>query len=578
MADAIGIPDMVDETPNGVFATHPNRAVLPIMVAPTSTDRAEAFNTIRQETVVVACANLYPNNFAFDSSVVAPEARPAFQSLARIIRRHPGSPMSLFGHADPSGNDVYNKWLSERRARAIFAVMVNRPAIFESLFGDPQGASGDVWGLKSLQLMLQALGHEPGNTDGKPDDATAEAIAEALGQPPGSKAAPTKAARAVIFQQYIDFLRKGEAGQPDFPELTDDDFLGRGKQKATLQGCSEFNPQLLLGKEELAALEGGGKEGKELRDQLNAPNRRVIVFLFAKGTRIDPAKWPCPAAAQGTSGCFKRFWSNGKDRRGKLFVDHRRRFGREVRPERRNLAPPNEELATELGREETTFGCRFYHGVALHSPCERDLKIWVLQLLIDVPTITRFDRPAPPAEKQPLANRRFVARVGDSPDAPLVRGRTTVNGVIGLPCFDDEVAILLKIDAFPDPNAEREPETGSGTVDSEAFPDEDRFLELRLAAGALERLRVARPGDPGFDPDFDGDEPPPSDAEVELGTLGRLYNLGYGPDDTGKDFANWDSNDRSNAIRSFQHDHPPLEVTGTRDEPTLEKLFEEHGS
>ena len=38
MASSIFIPDMVDETPNGIFASQPNRAVLPVIVATSSSD------------------------------------------------------------------------------------------------------------------------------------------------------------------------------------------------------------------------------------------------------------------------------------------------------------------------------------------------------------------------------------------------------------------------------------------------------------------------------------------------------------------------------------------------------------
>jgi len=576
MVDAIYIPDMVDETDAGIFATHANRAVLPVIVAPTASDRAKAFNTVRKDTVVVACANLYPSNFAFDSSVVAPAAREGFRKLGGIIRRHPGCPMSLFGHADPSGSDIYNKWLSERRARSIYAVMRRDVAIWEALYSDPQGASGDTWGLRAVQTMVDALGFPPGNLDGKQDAATAEAIAQAIGQPAGTQAANTKANRAVIFAKYMDFLRSGDANAQDFPELDDDDFLGRGGAKASFQGCSEFNPQFLLGREELQALERGGAEGKTSRDELNAPNRRVIVFLFAKGTKVDPAKWPCPAAAQGVSGCTKRFWSNGKARRETAFDTHRRRFGREVPEHRRDLTPPNPELAEELGREETTFGCRFYHGLALHSPCERDLRIWVLQLLVDQPTITRFDRPTPPVEPVPLANRRFVAIVGDSRDAPVIRGRTTVNGVIGLPAFHPTTRITLKLDLYRDPDTP-EPAPGAGTVDSQAYPDEQTFHVLKLDGGALQPLRAQQPGDIGFDPDFDLDALPPSEADRDLALLQRLFNLGYGPDDTGRDFANWDDDDRRRVIAAYQRDQK-LDQTGRRDEPTSAHAFEDFGS
>src|SRR5262249_22104375 len=158
---------------------------------------------------------------------------------------------------------------------------------------------------------------------------------------------------------------------------------------------------------------------------------------------------PCPLAAEGIQGCIDRLWSNTKQRREALFDTHRRRFGRTVQPDRRQLTPPNPKVSDLIGREETTFGCRFYHGLALHSPCERDVKLWPLQLLVDQIGVSKPGRPDE-SGLVPLANRRFVAKVGQSPDAPLIRGRTTVNGVIGLPYFEDNVTIELKVDAFAD--------------------------------------------------------------------------------------------------------------------------------
>jgi hypothetical protein len=581
MASSIFIPDMVDEIPSGIFASQANRGVLPVIVATTDLSRKAAHNRVRKDLAVVACANFKELNFAFDSSVIRPEAREWFTALARVIRRHPGSPMSLFGHADPTGEPGYNKHLSERRARSVFAVMINDTTIWEDLFRTQIHGTGDNWGTQSLQVMLNGLLEGELALTGKLDEPTKEAIRVLLGLPPGAPVASTTAVRQEIFRRYMDFLRTPpkkpppEKDDPPFPDLGDDDFLGRGKQKGTLQGCSEFNPQLLLGRKELAGMTAGGAEGKESRDAANEPNRRVVVYLFAKGTVIDAAKWPCPSAAQGIQACIDHFWSNGKARKDTQFEEHRRRFGREVRPERRVLAPPNPALAEQVGREETTFACRFYHGIALHSPCERDVRMWVLQLMIDGVRVAKPGQPATSGTKIPLANRRFVATVGTSADAPVIRGRTTVNGVIGLPFFDDNLRLELKVDAFADAGGTPEPVT---TLDSEEFPDEHRFVPIKLDAGRLLRLRGRRDGDIGFDPDFDLETPEPGPEERDLGALQRLYNLGYGPDDTGgPKFGNWDDADRKAAIEQFQRDQQ-LDVTGTLDEPTLAALFEEHGS
>jgi tetratricopeptide (TPR) repeat protein len=43
-------------------------------------------------------------------------------------------PLSIFGHADPVGDDDYNKKLSGRRAAAIYALIARRPDIWEDIF------------------------------------------------------------------------------------------------------------------------------------------------------------------------------------------------------------------------------------------------------------------------------------------------------------------------------------------------------------------------------------------------------------------------------------------------------------
>ncbi len=307
MASTIYIPDMVEENPNGIFATQPNRASLPVLVAPTTSDRAAAHNLIRQELVIVACANLKEYNFQFDSSVVLAKARNGFSSLGKLIAKHQGAPLSIFGHTDPEGPIPYNQSLSERRAKAIFAVLVRDALIWDTLFTKTEGAAGDDWAKHgAIEEMVTALGETPGPTKPGLDPATQDAIRRLLTLPP--KAPVNNAGvRKQLFERYMDFLRDGADGKDKFPVLGVDDFLGKGKQRGTLQGCSKFNPQLLLKKDDQDRFDQDqSKETKDERDTKNENNRRVVIYFFAKGSVIDPNLWPCPTAAMGPGNCEAR--------------------------------------------------------------------------------------------------------------------------------------------------------------------------------------------------------------------------------------------------------------------------------
>jgi len=136
-------------------------------------------------------------------------------------------------------------------------------------------------------------------------------------------------------------------------ELKAVDFLAAGTGsggKGDFQGCGEFNPIMLFSKEE--EKEFAKQENKEARNDENAPNRRVVIFLFRPGVHVSPDDWPCPKAKDGVGACKKRFWSDGEKRRGNRLPDQRREF--------------------EQSRD--TFACRFYDRLATHSPCEAILR------------------------------------------------------------------------------------------------------------------------------------------------------------------------------------------------------------
>ena len=65
-------------------------------------------------------------------------------------------PLSIFGHADPVGNDDYNKQLSGRRATAIYGLLTRDTHLWEELYSHSFG--NDKWGVKAIQIMLAELG------------------------------------------------------------------------------------------------------------------------------------------------------------------------------------------------------------------------------------------------------------------------------------------------------------------------------------------------------------------------------------------------------------------------------------
>ena len=82
----------------------------------------------------------------------------------------------------------------------------------------------------------------------------------------------------------------------------------------------------------------------------------MVGFLFAPTLQIDGTRWPCPAASDGTQKCLKRLFVNHKDRRA------------------------TGEQRREFATDKNTFECRFYHRLAVQSPCETS-SLTVLQRL-----------------------------------------------------------------------------------------------------------------------------------------------------------------------------------------------------
>ena len=289
--------------------------VLPVFVSPSTQGKGK--NTIRMELIAVACWKLDDVRFAFASSFPLPAVKHEFAGLSQLIKKHPKSPLSVFGHADPVGDDNFNKALSGDRAIAIYSVLVRDAARWEKLYISTGSAEG--WETPSIQQMLIALGFNPGPVDRVNGPKTQGAVKEfqnKKGLAADGVAGP--ATREKLFLAYMDFLCAYK--------LAKTEFLGQGADpngKADFQGCSEFNPNMVFSKAEEANFSQPGKKAE--RDQENGVNRRVMVLLFRPGTTVPVEKWPCPRAGDGSDGCRKRFWSDGETRRSPQAA--RRKFG-----------------------------------------------------------------------------------------------------------------------------------------------------------------------------------------------------------------------------------------------------------
>lgn len=63
--------------------------------------------------------------FDFNSDRVRGQFVSNIQTLARTLNAHPGMAIAVVGHADAIGSDAYNQALSERRARAVGAELMD---------------------------------------------------------------------------------------------------------------------------------------------------------------------------------------------------------------------------------------------------------------------------------------------------------------------------------------------------------------------------------------------------------------------------------------------------------------------
>jgi hypothetical protein len=422
LPDDVGHGTIHGATEGGVVAKHPETDLPPALVGPAT---SAEFNRIRLPLIPINCWRVEDVRFAFDSSFVSftpqpsldptsdPLAKPfsdhddirtELNLLATLAASNPGCPFSVFGHADPVGPainpDEYNKALSGRRATAIYALMIANEELAKATNLWQQIAATENWGSNQRQMMQQA---------------TNLSSAASMGE---------------LIKKYLQTLC------PANLKLGPKDFLAQGADpagKGDYQGCSSFNPLLLFSQEDQDDYDQGESDQDNAliaeRNLANGPNRRVMILMFKKGSKVIPSEWPCPSATGSKAGCVKRFWADGQTRRSQLLPDRSR----------------------EYAKTKDTFACRFYDRLMRTSPCEK--AFWVVRLL--------KDGPEPLTERKPLANLAYSVAGVDGAQM-TVQGTTDAKGVLRIPVIADPVTMQLSIAG----------------------------LQITLDAGSLEKIQV----------------------------------------------------------------------------------------
>ena len=216
----------------GVFADHPPRLLLPAKVAPTLENES---NLLRDPLITVACAYMPDYLFDFDRSFIKPDVhtRRFIDALAEVRGRHPNSPLSVFGHADPTGDDDYNAHLGGRRAAAFYGLVTRNVELWDDIYQNAgqltQPCASDQWGARSFQIMLGVIPGADGNPyySGGLDDTWNPALNAALAQfskDKGVAAGPAR--RKAIYKLYMDIICTDKQNQP--LQLDPTEFLAQG--------------------------------------------------------------------------------------------------------------------------------------------------------------------------------------------------------------------------------------------------------------------------------------------------------------------------------------------------------------
>ncbi len=117
----------------------------------------------RQTTLVIlprfSCREISASTFDFGRSFVRRDGITQMSMIAQELTQADGQLGWIFGHTDTAGPELVNKRLSERRAKAVFAVFTHDFAKWDEMWRGTASESpwSERWGTREMQHMLNSL-------------------------------------------------------------------------------------------------------------------------------------------------------------------------------------------------------------------------------------------------------------------------------------------------------------------------------------------------------------------------------------------------------------------------------------
>jgi outer membrane protein OmpA-like peptidoglycan-associated protein len=230
------------------------------------------------------CHEIPGAHFEFGRSFVRSEALDVLADIAQALSSDEGRKGIVFGHTDLAGPEALNKELSERRAKALYALLTQDADAWEELYsGSADGKNWhEKWDIEEIQHMLIALGvtddaGQPIQETNHRDKATKEAVKKfqsgdypdrpAEQAPLAADGDPGPKTRKELFLAYAKRVSRKPV---DADRLTK---IGGAK----FMGCGEFNPLSLTVKDEAS--------------------RRAVIFVYDPAA--EPTALPCKLRSLG---------------------------------------------------------------------------------------------------------------------------------------------------------------------------------------------------------------------------------------------------------------------------------------
>jgi hypothetical protein len=226
--------------------------------------------------------------FAFDSAFPAPIVHANLLRVRRKATESPQAELIVFGHTDKVGSVDYNVALSDRRAQAVLALLIDDRDMFEGV------AAEEGWDTRVHQSMLRGIGCNPGGID-------------------GAEGPMTRTATLNFQREYNRGVYHERAiVDRERPVLAEDGGLGPATRAAVRDAYVAVAPHVQRERFADPPYDGCGK-AHHVSDR-DGENRRAVVAFLPEGTDLTRGA-PCERYAEVVG-------ETPQDRRGPHFADH----------------------------------------------------------------------------------------------------------------------------------------------------------------------------------------------------------------------------------------------------------------